>query len=160
MVLTDENILRRMEHWDFIRRVDPYRLKNSAARSPSRGGRTLSLAYQASRRIRPLFYIPCTTADGATPRVFNGDRHSGHPLAATCDGGDVLVLNNATYHRGREASDFRRLHVERSPHLPSLPPAALTRAESSQTAIESSHAAIEACPPYGLVWISLRPDRS
>jgi hypothetical protein len=52
----------------------------------------------------------------------------------------------------------RQLHVERSPYFPSLPPAALTQAESSETSSKSSHAGIEVCPPYAPLRILLWSD--
>jgi hypothetical protein len=103
MVLTHENIQRRMEHWDLIRRVDPYQLKFCGEKSIRGAYNVIGISSIASNATPFLYFVN----EGGRS---NSEVFTNMVLYAISRGflrrGDVLVLNNATYHRGREASDF------------------------------------------------------
>jgi len=105
MVLTHENIQRRMEHWDLIRRVDPYQLKFCGKKSIRGAYNVIGISSIASNATPFLYFVN----EGGRS---NSEVFTDMVLYAISHGflrrGDVLVLNNATYHRTRNSEGEAR----------------------------------------------------
>ncbi len=87
MVLMHENILRRMEHWDFIHRIDPYQLKFCREKSIKGAYNVIGISSIAPNMM--LFFTSCTKAEGATLQFLQ--RWSLRPLLVASCIGDVCL---------------------------------------------------------------------